>query len=340
MSRTIVAPHQTAAAARLGAGRSIHGAGPTSTSAVLWGFRGLLYGGCLLVFLEGDTIGRAMAVAAAVFGFIADCDGFARHALRTIGLALACMAGAALGPLLGAATLAGHVSPLVAKAAGAAGVGLLTLLLVAWLGRIARRRLRRRPALARVDNGLGLVLGLVEGAAVVASVFWALALFRQPLTEMQTASADVASAPPTVAALNAALGLLDETPTGRALSKFNPLDRVGALHTLSQTAEAIAQARIDPESDSARALRAVLEAPAIKERLRVFHERPELREAVERRDFVTLLRSDAFAEMAADPAVYEAVMASWAELSAAFAAPDSTANPPAPAQSAPRARVP
>lgn len=285
------------------------------TPAAVWVYRLLLFGGLAAVMVKGDTLARALAIAAFALGVMGDRDGFARHMVRMVGFALAFLLAPALGPIAGqaAASALGSSTP-YASGFGVAGVGLITVILVGWMGASIGRALRSRGgAFGAADRMLGATLGAAEGALAVAAFCWGLSLMREPLTD-GVARAQVENPPALVRGVTSALNLLDTTPTGRALTAHNPLRDVTFVN---DTARALA-ALSDPQASAALAespeWNNFCAAPAIQRHLEAFREDPDLRQAAETRDLGVLLRSRAVREMAADPQVLSALTEHWDSL--------------------------
>jgi len=297
-------------------------ASPHRTPGYVWTFRVFLYAALGLAVCFGGPITRAAAGFALFFGILADWDGAARHVFRLAGLALAvCLSpvlgiplGDWLGPKLG-------TSPLVGQGIGIALAGLGIMFATGVVGRRVAAFVRRLKPLRGADHILGALLGTGEGVLVVAAACWLLTTFGEPLTTLrERLTADGRPLQNRVLAqLEALQTVIHDDPTGRLLTRVNPLPEIPAIQTAQQVAELAADEAVFATVMQDPQVHAFSRLPVIRKHVKALQHDAELRAAIGEQDLGAVMQCDAVGNMLNDRELYEAVRTHWGELKGALA---------------------
>jgi uncharacterized membrane protein required for colicin V production len=297
-------------------------ANPHPTPGYVWTFRVFLYAALGLAICFGGPITRAAAGFALFFGILADRDGAARHVFRLAGLALAvCFSPALgvplgnwLGPRLG-------TPPLVGQGIGIALAGLGIMFAAGVLGRRVAAFVRRLKALRGPDHILGALLGSGEGVLVVAAACWLLTTFGEPLTTLRERLA--ADGRPlrsgTLAKLESLQTAVRNDPTGRLLTRVNPLPEIPAIQTAQQATELVADEAVFTAVMQDPQVHAFSQLPVIRKHLEALQHDKELRAAINKQDLVAIMQCEVVGNMLNDRELHEAVRTHWGDLKSAMA---------------------
>jgi len=288
-----------------------------AVGTLLWLYRLALLAGLAYTMVVGGPVLRVAAVAAAVFALWGDWDGVVCHALRIVGLAGAIAAGLAFGIPLG-----DWVGSYMGVAAGWMGLmprlgGIAVVMLVVAIVSAAIRyriwgALRGRPNLRAADHVLGSLLGVAEGALLIAAIGWTVATFERPLSRLH----DELAARPELGhwllhSIDRAHVALQTDPAGQLLMRTNPLLQFELMRAVQQAADVATDVQAREQLFSEQSVRELSELPPVKRHLDLMRVDRKLREALEQRDLAAIMSSDAFAAMLADRAVRQAVLAWW-----------------------------
>lgn len=297
--------------------REASAAPPRRTPAFVTFFRTLLYFLLFALGVFGSPLIQVGAVAALVLAVLGDCDGGLRHVLRLVALSLAIEIALVIGIPAGA-QIAGRfaVPPVVGRVVGAALLGLLVIAFFGIFARALKAALRKRPNLNGLDHLLGLMLGGAEGVLVVASVCWVLGVFESPIDSLRVRLAEQHNATGSwvFETMAEARGAVRREPAGRWLMEVNPLLSVPAIQTLQMLAEAGSRPNeVLAAIDSGR-LANLADAPVIRKYVDAVQSDPALREAFERHDVPTILRSPQVQAMLYDQELHQFLLAHRDEL--------------------------
>lgn len=297
-------------------------ANPHRTPGYVWTFRVFLYAALGLAICFGGPITRAAAGFALFFGILADWDGAARHVFRLAGLALAvCLSpvlgiplGNWLGPRLG-------TSPLVGQGIGIALAGVGIMFATGVLGRRAAAFVRRLKALRGPDHILGALLGTGEGVLVVAAACWLLTTFGEPLATLrERLTADGRPLQNRVlSGLEALQTTIQDDPTGRLLTRVNPLPEIPAIQTAQQAAELVTDEAVFTAVMQDPQVHAFSRLPVIRKHLEALQHDTELRAALNKQDLGAFMQCDVIGNMLNDQELYETVRTHWGYLKGALA---------------------
>ncbi len=294
------------------------------THRFVWVFRFVLYGLLALAFFIGGPVLRIADGAAAIFAFFGDLDGGLRHTLRIVGLGLAIWLAPGLGAPLGEWLVSQFAVPLLlSRAIGILGAGIGVLVAVSLIGRLARGFTRRRRGLNSFDRVFGCVVGGAEGALLIATVCWTLAVFEEPLRLMRYQLARSDQSPPSsivwlVEQLDEFSTVVQRDPTGRMVLDVNPLADVPMVQTVKQVAEVVAEPETLTALMQSRELKEIAELPAVKRHLDAISNDPELKLALENRDIAKVMSSPQWSAMLNDAELFDTIMSRAAAIRGAL----------------------
>jgi hypothetical protein len=197
------------------------------------------------------------------------------------------------------------------KVVGVMGVGLIVILAAGLIGRRLRRS-ARGGAWALPDRAFGGLLGAAEGGLAFAALCWGLALVEDPLRVMNERAAEAARpAHPAAVWMVDKLDSLNRTlgadPVGQWVREVNPLPEMPAMQTAQQAIGALAEPAAFEALMNSPQMREIAALPSVVRHVEAIRGNPELRAAVEQRDFFTLFKSPQWAAMLSDAELYEAV---------------------------------
>jgi hypothetical protein len=254
-----------------------------------------------LASLNGYRVG-GLKVVAGVLGLVVGA---------TAGFSAGRLCEGLVGRLLG---LSGLTNRLVSI--GIAAV-LLALLASFLLDFYVGRRLRRRPAVRRVDPWIGSALGAAQGAVLVLVLLWGV-LVLEPVAAAQVAmiapGQDAAQSDPTAVRILSMAGAVHESVVGRVADNVNPLSNVRAFQLPNKCLAMLNNPRAVEAFNKHPAIKRLGERPVVKEVVKVLAEDPEISRmlasetGISRRDLAVLLshpkilevldRSDVMADVA------------------------------------------
>jgi hypothetical protein len=277
----------------------------------VWNLRVLLLAAFFLTGLIGGPLVRAMAISGAIFMLLADFDGFVRHTLRLVALAIAVCATPAYGPDLANwvaqnTTWPPVVQQIVAYGAVVAGI----LIAGAIVGRFGASLIRRRPRLLVADHMFGALLGSAEGVLVVAALAWSVLALEGPISAMRPRLAAGQDSALAIAmdGLNMFRESIGEEYAGRLLADCNPLKDAAPMSAMRQFTEITA----DPASFHAfsedERIKALANAPEIRKHLDAMHEDATLRDALRHRNLAGIIQSETFQNMLSDRDLYDVIV--------------------------------
>ena len=288
----------------------------------LWSVRLLLHGVLLAAIYEGGPLIRAMAVVGMLLAIFMDWDGLVRHFLRTGGIIAAIWAawsfGAAATPtvasLVGRNDVCGVGVGTLAVGGGVFIAAMLLTSLVSW-------SVRQQPWPNAFNRAGGCLLGLAEGVLVVATLYWMLLAFAEPIDLLAQSTANPATgAPAPITRLVALREYFDQDPLAKHIAARNLAARIPHV----QTAVNLATIACDPSALTAladsRDLRELFAAPELQAEFAGLREDEQLQEALERRDIGGALATDSIRELINNPRLLEVAEQQLPELKQALVA--------------------
>ena len=283
------------------------------TGPFVWAVRVCVYGFLGIAFCLGGPVERGGAIAAALLVPWADHAGALRWFLRMIGLvislALAPWVSIPLG-LWAAYTL--RVQPAVTLAAAVLVLGTVLGVLGSYLGCRTTAALRRHRYLYVLNRSGGTLLGVAEGALLMALFGWLLMLFGPTLALYAAVAAD--KRPRLAPALEQLVLLRDQVAvddTGRWLQKNNPLPRIPAVATVAAASDLWAEPWLFWGNAEEECVCELLAIPAVQRHFEVLRNDRELKRAVIAHDLVTVLRSPNYLAMLEDREFCAVMAAYW-----------------------------
>ncbi len=301
----VAARHNNATALASTASRTRRGRARRFT----WSVRLLLHGVLVVAAVWGGPLVRPMAICSIVMAILVDLDGVTRHLLRTAGLALAVWvaasfgsaANASLAPVFGTGRILGIGNGTIALGVGVFLATMLVSGIFTW-------GLRRRPWLSAFNHAGGGVLGAAEGALLIATLFWAIQIFSEPIKLLaeQTPSNAASSLSPLVQ-LRQLEARFAEDPAAGLFAKHNCL----AALPFIQSARSVVDIACDRSAIAALAdsddLRRLFEEPEFQAKISALREHPDVQIALQERDVAALLRSQPLADLINDPQLLTAM---------------------------------
>ena len=244
--------------------------------------------------------------------------------LRVGGLGLAIWLAPGLGVPIGEWLVSQFGVPvLLSRAIGTVAAGIGVLVGVSLIGRLARGFTRRRRGLNSFDRVFGCIVGGAEGALLVATVCWTLAVFEEPLRLMryQLARGDHSS-PSSIVWLVEQLDkintVVQRDPTGRMVRDMNPLPDVPMVQTVKQLAEVVAEPEMLAALMQSAELKELADLPAVKRHLDAISSDPKLKRALENRDMATVMSSPQWSAMLNDGELFDTLMSRAAAIRGAL----------------------
>lgn len=289
------------------------------TSGFLWTLRGVLYMWLVMAFVLGGPVFRTAAVLGAVSIPLTDRAGFVRCLVALAGLSLGLLTGERFGlpvGLWGSRTLA--IPLIFSLPAGIIGLGLLGFILGGRLGRWMSRPTRRFRYLYVANRSLGAVSGLGVGAVATILLVWTLAMYGPVMTHYcrGVEGEDPGKYPflPIIRPMHRAhLWIMSDRAT-EPLARNNPMENSPAARRAAIIAEFAVTQHIYWKALADGELDEVLSDPDIQDRYLAARADPAIEQAIEDRDFTTILLSRHFEEALADDAFLDAVARHWPKL--------------------------
>jgi hypothetical protein len=297
---------------------------PHEAAAFLWTFRVCVYGLLLIAIVLGGPVVRIAAIAGGIFAVVADRAGAVRHILHLACLPILIILARKWGLPLGTWLVEkqGLAAP-VGLVAGVAAIIIVGVLITAVVGHTLTGRLNKNRYLYVLNRAGGSLLGVGEGALFAAVLTWLLCVFGPTLylhglalTERYPRAAEA------LGYLHSLRVTLREDPAGRWLQNTNPLEKVPQIATVAALGELSADPGLFWRIVEAGELRKWLEDPLIRQHFETVKADPEVREAIDRRDLRTLLRSPHLTAALEDDALCRAIADRWPDLRARLARED------------------
>lgn len=288
------------------------------THGFLWTFRFCVYGLLIMAVFLGGPIVRAAAVAAMVLSVFADRSGAIRHLLHLAWLPLVVLLTTAAGVPLGRWLTTWTSLP--TPAALLVGVGAVVvggLLGTALLGGAVTRRLRKHRYLYVLNRTGGCLLGVGEGALLVAALVWTFSVFGPAIylhaEALATRQPQIAQA---LRHLDTIRVALRADPANAWLERVNPLPHIPAVVTVAALAEVSAEPGLFWQIVDEGRLQDLLKVPVIRKHYEAIKADPRVREALDSRNLRVLMTSPHLATALEDEELCRAIAERWPGLRA------------------------
>lgn len=310
----------------------------------LWTWRLALYSGLTAAFMLGGPLVQLMAAVAGIMSLLMDWDGLFRHVFRWIALVGCIIATPSVAPTVAAQMPANWVGDSFFGIPVEYWISCIGMFILAsvFIG-VVFRQIRKRPWLNAINHFGGSVFGAGEGAMTVAVLFWGLTTFSDTLHTLEYAwgESNIAQRSPVSPAIASLLnhlpggydpdGLLGVSqlsnlqkhlasdPIAVHVNEHNAFERIP---TIKATSELTALAA-DPESVAAVAKNPTLANFArrkdVQNRMKALAADPEVRAALQSRNFNTLVTSGTLRKIVGDKELLRLAQAQLPEIKKALA---------------------